>query len=170
MNRGSNWAMTIIDTRPIPNEVACLASRSQLLPLAEYSTNRLPAARVSNRISNGPSMCRRCNSVARRRITSSLESMRSKLFITGGSLCGSRAGVFGLEMTVLVQQPGVHDLTHHRRGHAGAGLTVLDHHRDHDLRIVGRREANEQGVVAMTFLDLGSVVLLALLDRHHLGR
>ncbi len=61
MKRGSNWAITTIDTRPRPNDDACLISRSQFLPLAEYSTNRLPAARVSSRISNGPSMCRRCS-------------------------------------------------------------------------------------------------------------
>ena len=35
MKRGSSWAMTNIETRPIPNEVACLSSRSQFLPLAE---------------------------------------------------------------------------------------------------------------------------------------
>src|SRR3990167_9139010 len=170
MNRGSNWAMTIIDTRPIPNEVACLASRSQFLPLAEYSTNRLPAASVSNRISSGPSMCMRCNSVARRRITSSLERMRSKLLFTGRSLRTDRAGVFGLQPTVLVQKPGVHDLTHHRRCDAGTGLAVLDHHRHHDLRVVSRCEADEQGVVTMALLNLGAVVLLTLLDRDHLGR
>ncbi|KAF1023786.1 MAG: hypothetical protein GAK37_03206 [Pseudomonas sp.] len=86
MNRGSSWAMTTIDNRPRPNEDACLMSRSQLLPLAEYNTNRLPAARVSSRISNGPSMCMRCNKVARLRITSSLERMRSKLLFTGRDL------------------------------------------------------------------------------------
>ena len=59
IKRGSSWAMINIDTRPIPNEVACLLSRSQLLPLAEYNTNKLPAARVSSKISSGPSMCKR---------------------------------------------------------------------------------------------------------------
>ncbi|MNR54434.1 hypothetical protein D3C85_1746150 [compost metagenome] len=83
MKRGSSWAMMNIDTRPMPNEVACLSSRSQFLPLAEYRTNRLPAARVSRMISKGPSTWMRCRKLARRRITSSLESMRSKLFITG---------------------------------------------------------------------------------------
>ena len=86
MKRGSNWAITTIDSRPRPNEDACLISRSQFLPLAEYSTKRLPAARVSSRIRRGPSMCMRCSNVARRRITSSLERMRSKLLFTGRNL------------------------------------------------------------------------------------
>src|SRR5471030_2747528 len=170
MNRGSNWAITTIDTKPMPNEVACLASRSQLLPLAEYSTNRLPAARVSSRISNGPSMCMRCSSVARRRITSSLERMRSKLLFTGRSLRADRAGVFRFESAILVQEPGIHHLSHHGRRDAGPGLAVLDHHRHHDFRVICRRKADEQGMVAVTFLNLGAVVLLALLDRDHLGR
>src|SRR3546814_6224501 len=108
----------------MPNEVACLASRSQFLPLAEYSTNRLPAANVSSRINNGPSMCMRCSKVARRRITSSLERIRSKLFFTGRSLRSGGACVFGLELAVFIQQPGVHDLAHRRRGDAGTGLAV----------------------------------------------
>src|SRR5476649_1177222 len=125
MNRGSNWAITTIDTKPMPNEVACLASRSQLLPLAEYNTNRLPAARVSSRISNGPSMCMRCSKVARRRITSSLERMRSKLLFKGRSLhTGWGAAIFGLELAVFGQQPGIHDLPHHGRCYAGTGFTV----------------------------------------------
>src|SRR5471032_3386874 len=148
MKRGSNWAMTIIDTRPMPNEVACLASRSQLLPLAEYSTNRLPAARVSSRISKGPSMCMRCSSVARRRITSSLERMRSKLLFTGRSLRTDRAGVFRFESAILVQEPGIHHLSHHGRRDARTGLAVLDHHRHHDFRVICRRKTDEQGVVA----------------------
>ena len=70
---------------------------------------------------------------------------------------------------MLVEQPGVHHLLDHRGGDAGAGLAVLHHHRHRDLRVVGRREADEQGVVAVPLEQLGAVVALVLLDRHHLG-
>src|SRR5471030_3335662 len=71
-------------------------------------------------------------------------------------------------MAVLIEQPGVHDLPHHRTGHTTTGLAVFDHHRDHNLRMFGRRETDEQGVIAVTFQGFRPVVTLTLLDRHHL--
>ncbi|MNI89150.1 hypothetical protein D3C73_1465180 [compost metagenome] len=71
-------------------------------------------------------------------------------------------------MTVLIEQPGVHDLPHHRTGDTPAGLAVFDHHRDDDLRMLGRREADEQGVIAVTLQGFRAVVAFALLDRNDL--
>ena len=80
----------------------------------------------------------------------------------------ARRGVLRLQVTVLIEQPGVHDLPHHGTGNATTGLAVFDHHLDDDLWMLGRREADEQGVIAVTFQGFRAVVALALLDRHHL--
>ncbi|MNI47770.1 hypothetical protein D3C73_1023050 [compost metagenome] len=71
-------------------------------------------------------------------------------------------------MPILIEQPGIHDLPHHGAGDTATGLAVLDHYRNHDLRVLGRGETDEQGVVAVTLEGFLAVVTLALLDRHHL--
>src|SRR5450830_873751 len=79
-----------------------------------------------------------------------------------------RRRILRLQVAFLIEQPGIHDLPHHRACHAATGLAVLNHHRDHDFRVFSRREANEQGVVTMALKGLVTVVALTLLDCHHL--
>src|SRR3546814_7957950 len=57
----------------MPKDVACLMTRSQFLPLAEYRMNSPPAARTNNSTKRSPSICSRCSRLARHRITSSRE-------------------------------------------------------------------------------------------------
>ena len=79
-----------------------------------------------------------------------------------------RAGILGFQHALIIKQPGVHHLAHHRPCHAAAGFAVFDHYRDDDLRVFGRGESDKQGVVAVALGCLQAVVALALLDRHHL--
>src|SRR5690606_27603315 len=78
--------------------------------------------------------------------------------------------IFGLELAVFIEQPGIHHLLGHRSGNARAGLAIFDHHRDRDLRILHRREGNEQGMVPVALGQGLAFVALALPDRDHLRR
>src|SRR5690606_23218295 len=158
MKRGSNWAITNMAARPKPKELACLASNSRFLPLAEYSTNRLTAARTSNSNSRMPSICRRCSGLARRRSASWLDRVRSNSLNTANHLGGLRRGKLRLEATVFTQQPGIHHLARHRTGHPRARLAVLDHSRHGDLWGVSRRVGDKQCVVTMPCMLLFSVI------------
>src|SRR5471032_1702496 len=71
-------------------------------------------------------------------------------------------------MTLLIEQPGVHDLPHHWAGDTTTGLAVFDHHRNDNLGMFGRSKTDEQGVVAVTLQGFRPVVALALLDRDYL--
>jgi|UPI0005199064 hypothetical protein len=80
----------------------------------------------------------------------------------------ARGGVLRFQVTVLIKQPGVHDLSDHWTGTATTGLAVLDHHRDDNFRVLNRSESDEQGVIAVTLQGFRAVVAFALLDRNDL--
>jgi hypothetical protein len=73
-----------------------------------------------------------------------------------------RRGEFGLELALSSSSQASSDLLGHWRSNAGAGLAVFDHHRHRNLRVVGRGEGDEQGVIAMPLVELGTVVFFTL--------
>src|SRR6185369_3030736 len=66
--------------------------------------------------------------------------------------------------------PVVEDAARDRRGGLGTEARVLHHQRHGDGGVLGRRECDEERVVAQVLGNLGGVVLLVLLDLHHLRR
>jgi hypothetical protein len=84
----------------------------------------------------------------------------------GGLALLHRGHVFLAGVQAL--QPVVEHAPRDRRRIGAAEAGVLHHHRDRDLRVLGRRVRHEQRVVAMALVHLRGVVLLVLRDRDHL--
>ncbi len=61
----------------------------------------------------------------------------------------ARCGVLRLQVAVLIEQPGVHDVPYHGTGDATSRLAVFDHDRDDNLRMLGRGETDEQRIVTV---------------------
>src|SRR2546421_666081 len=117
-------------------------------PEAEY-TMAMPSAMVRARAAiSGPSMRR--DRISKSRLITLLVLVAQGRF------------------HLLVQQVVVEHRPRDRRRGGAAVAAVLDQDRQRELGIVGRREGDEERVVAMLFLDALLVVALALLHADHL--
>src|SRR5512135_1048987 len=131
--------------------MSCLPTSAQLPSLALYSTSRLVStSNPSANISTGS----RC---AIKRFHKRLIILRPRFF----SLCSQRLGY-------LVQQIIIEYLAGDRRGGHPAVPTVLNQHGQGDLRLVGRSEGDEPGMVAVALAHLARDIFFILLDGNNL--
>src|SRR5512145_3298175 len=92
---------------------------------------------------------------------------RAASCITGSTL--RRVGIqLGLLLRRLAEQVVVEDDARDRRRGAAAVPAVFDQDPERDARVLGRRERDEERVIAESLGDLLLVVLLALLHRDDL--